>query len=596
MSTSAQSLEPHGASAPTWHDTGLPWPAHESALCFDQKNPHVFYTYERDAGTFAYNWETGQRNLLTPSYAACGPRGLLYAQTPTGVQIISLESPVGTPIDRLPTHIASDGSLQVYSVPGLWSSSDGGVTWRESGGACCSTLNDLNSLIVTEADARSIYEVSPGRDLKGNPAPPTLMYSSDAGATWQARGPANPIVGESPDGTFWASLPGPNAPTSLLLHTQIYYGTSTSVKSARREVYFSNDGGISLATEALGTNGYGDRLVPLYTGSGLLRYVRDKFTLKVQLQLSSDRGNTWQTLNSPTPIADMAAPNGVPGDVFLDGGRTLYYSPDAGQSWQPFPNLTATEVWDKYAGEYSFTPYRLDVTPYLPLTVLGNKDGRLQVLDLPLDLKGVTEQALPTGNPGTLYFPETGHNMSAYFAGYWKTHGGLAQLGYPLTEPFQMISDVDNKVYLMQYFERAVFELHPENQPPYNVLLSLLGDEEYKQKYGAAGAPDQHVSTDNPLYFPQTGHSIGGKFRKYWEEHGGLSQQGYPISDQFTEVSPLDGKPYTVQYFERAVFELHPENAGTPYEVLLSQLGTLRAKQLILPELDRPAVAATATP
>jgi hypothetical protein len=28
-----------------------------------------------------------------------------------------------------------------------------------------------------------------------------------------------------------------------------------------------------------------------------------------------------------------------------------------------------------------------------------------------------------------------------------------------------------------------------------------------------------------------------------------------------------------VQYFERAIFELHPENAGTPYEVLLTQLG-----------------------
>ncbi|MFL5735444.1 MAG: alpha/beta fold hydrolase, partial [Chloroflexia bacterium] len=37
----------------------------------------------------------------------------------------------------------------------------------------------------------------------------------------------------------------------------------------------------------------------------------------------------------------------------------------------------------------------------------------------------------------------------------------------------------------------------------------------------------------------------------------------------------LNGKPYTVQYFERAVFELHPENAA-PYDVLLSQLGTFQ--------------------
>ncbi len=41
-------------------------------------------------------------------------------------------------------------------------------------------------------------------------------------------------------------------------------------------------------------------------------------------------------------------------------------------------------------------------------------------------------------------------------------------------------------------------------------------------------------------------------------------------------MSPTDGKSYTVQYFERAVFERHPENAGTPFAVLLSQLGTFQ--------------------
>ncbi len=52
-------------------------------------------------------------------------------------------------------------------------------------------------------------------------------------------------------------------------------------------------------------------------------------------------------------------------------------------------------------------------------------------------------------------------------------------------------------------------------------------------------------------------------------------QQGYPISDQFQEKSEVDGKVYTVQYFERAVFELHPENKP-PYDVLLSLLGRFR--------------------
>jgi pimeloyl-ACP methyl ester carboxylesterase len=79
--------------------------------------------------------------------------------------------------------------------------------------------------------------------------------------------------------------------------------------------------------------------------------------------------------------------------------------------------------------------------------------------------------------------------------------------------------------------------------------------------------------------FPQTGKTVSGIFLDYWNKNGGLAQQGYPISDLMTEKSPLDGKTYAVQYFERAVFEYHPENQP-PYNVLLSQLGTFRYKQL----------------
>jgi hypothetical protein len=72
--------------------------------------------------------------------------------------------------------------------------------------------------------------------------------------------------------------------------------------------------------------------------------------------------------------------------------------------------------------------------------------------------------------------------------------------------------------------------------------------------------------------FPQTGHKVCSKFLDYWQKHGSLTQQGYPISEEFVETSALNGKPYTVQYFERAVFELHPENQP-PKDVLHSLLG-----------------------
>ncbi len=43
----------------------------------------------------------------------------------------------------------------------------------------------------------------------------------------------------------------------------------------------------------------------------------------------------------------------------------------------------------------------------------------------------------------------------------------------------------------MQYCGRAVFELHPENKAPYDVLLSQLGTFQFQRKYpnGEPGAP-----------------------------------------------------------------------------------------------------------
>ncbi|HYO49899.1 MAG TPA: hypothetical protein VEW94_08605 [Chloroflexia bacterium] len=113
--------------------------------------------------------------------------------------------------------------------------------------------------------------------------------------------------------------------------------------------------------------------------------------------------------------------------------------------------------------------------------------------------------------------------------------------------------------------------------------------------------------------FQETGKMVCGRFLQYWQENGGLPQQGYPISNEFQEKSDLDGKTYTVQYFERAVFEMHPENKP-PYDVLLSHLGLLQFQrkypngepgQTVIPvaaasstptSAPKPSPAPTATP
>jgi outer membrane protein assembly factor BamB len=185
------------------------------------------------------------------------------------------------------------------------------------------------------------------------------------------------------------------------------------------------------------------------------------------------------------------------------------------------------------------------------------------------------EPVVSVPGPGSRLFPETGITVTGIFLDYWQTNGGLAHQGYPISEPMYEESDVTGNPYAVQYFERTVFEYHPENLAPYNVLLSLLGTIAYQLKY-PNGAPGQHPNNDpGSMLVPETGKRLGGRFLEYWQANGGLAQNGYPISDEFEETSDLDGKSYTVQYFERAVFEYHPENAA-PYDVLLSQLGTLR--------------------
>lgn len=102
-------------------------------------------------------------------------------------------------------------------------------------------------------------------------------------------------------------------------------------------------------------------------------------------------------------------------------------------------------------------------------------------------------------------------------------------------------------------------ELSPTDCPG-----TLMDDFVVPYRVGSLG---QHrPADDGSRWFPETGHVIGGAFRTYWEERGGLSTFGYPLANELLD----DGR--TVQYFERAVFQWHPENAD-PHKVLLRRLG-----------------------
>ncbi len=117
--------------------------------------------------------------------------------------------------------------------------------------------------------------------------------------------------------------------------------------------------------------------------------------------------------------------------------------------------------------------------------------------------KSQPEQVQSTDTATCQRFNETGFQVCGRLLAYWYKYGGLQQFGYPVSEPFKEISEVDGEEHTVQYFERAVFELHPKNQPPYDLLLSQLGRQKYQQKYpsGTSGTewtgdpqPDLNIS------------------------------------------------------------------------------------------------------
>jgi hypothetical protein len=200
----------------------------------------------------------------------------------------------------------------------------------------------------------------------------------------------------------------------------------------------------------------------------------------------------------------------------------------------------------------------------------------------------------PPAKSSTTYFPQTGHTVTGDFGSFFQTYGGLTIFGYPRTEAFMQ----DGR--LVQWFQRAEFTETPGNGVQLALLGSLLtqgqtfahpslstpvptptvtpmptttpGASPASRTPSPATSPTAAPTPPPIQFFPQTDYSVGFGFLHFFQKHGGVTVFGYPISQEMPVLQP-DGQILTVQYFQRARFEYHPEFAGTPYEVELGLLG-----------------------
>ncbi|GAB4112014.1 MAG: hypothetical protein Fur005_14100 [Roseiflexaceae bacterium] len=166
-------------------------------------------------------------------------------------------------------------------------------------------------------------------------------------------------------------------------------------------------------------------------------------------------------------------------------------------------------------------------------------------------------------------FSETGYCISGVILTYWERNGGLPVFGYPISN-LAVETNSDGWTGPTQLFERDRLEDH--SNEGLGVLAGRLGVR-WLELQGRSWQSYERVEQPSPgcRYFAVTGHQICGEFRRYWEQNGGLERFGYPITEALQEYQPEWGG--TVQYFERRRMELHPEFAGTQYEVLLGLLG-----------------------
>lgn len=193
---------------------------------------------------------------------------------------------------------------------------------------------------------------------------------------------------------------------------------------------------------------------------------------------------------------------------------------------------------------------------------------------MPMIQQRATAQATNWSPPTTVYIPETGHTLDRLFLDLWRSAGGAYAFGYPITPEI-----VTEDGHVVQYLQYARFEYWPEGDANGNtVLLGKLGEElrpitvqrsliassqpgesaalmesaRQMRAWLPVDARDVDPGRSDLLYVEQTRHTISGGFLSFWQDTGGDSYLGNPLTEEYV----LEGVTY--QVFERGQLTWQP--------------------------------------
>ena len=277
-------------------------------------------------------------------------------------------------------------------------------------------------------------------------------------------------------------------------------------------------------------------------------------------------GGTAQAVTYAQALARAQRPGATRSVDLASQSEVVRYTDDKGDRH---------EVWFESAATFDakFALVRQAGIAGFGLWRIGQEDGGIWDVMKRSDQPSARAPRMGDDNGDHRYFTETGHNLQNGFKQFWDANGGMARFGYPLTEEFTERNPADDRMYTVQYFERARFEWHQDTS---SVTLGTIGQEAFNanNKPGGTGIDPPPNLPPDKRYFPETRHVVAGSFKQYWDMYNGKTLLGLPLGEEATE----NGK--TVQYFEYGRLEYNPAGTTLQERVTVGLVGTemLRAR------------------
>ncbi len=164
------------------------------------------------------------------------------------------------------------------------------------------------------------------------------------------------------------------------------------------------------------------------------------------------------------------------------------------------------------------------------------------------------------GDGPVRFFSSTGHTLQGQFLTFYESVGDAEFLfGAPITESF-FYETINRDV---QFFENVRLEISADGSA---VEISSIGSHFYeKDENSISKTPFNILGCSRYSENEGFDSRVCFEFRSFYEEYGAEAFFGYPISEMIEENGVLK------QYFEKVVFEWHPENDEN--KVVLGDLG-----------------------